>query len=198
MESTPHRYGAWLARHGQTEWSLAGRHTGRTDIPLTPDGEASARKVGERLRKEAFSTVLTSPLQRAKKTCELAGFGERAEKVDDLMEWNYGAYEGLTSAEIRAKRPDWHLFRDGCPGGERLEEVAARVDRVIAGLRSSPGNVLVFAHGHLLRVLALRWTKIPLESGERFSIAPASLSVLSVDGATGDAVLDRWNDVCHL
>jgi probable phosphoglycerate mutase len=188
----------WLARHGQTEWSLAGRHTGRSDIPLTPDGERDARKLGARLQKETFAAVLTSPLRRARQTCELAGFGPRAEAVPDLMEWNYGAYEGLKSAEIRAARPDWHLFRDGCPGGETLADVVARADRVIARLRSAPGDTLIFSHGHLLRVLAVRWAGIPAESGGRFSLSPASISILAFDGASGDPVLDRWNDVCHL
>ncbi|HVE39259.1 MAG TPA: histidine phosphatase family protein [Planctomycetota bacterium] len=193
--SHPH---LWLARHGQTAWSLAGKHTGRSDIPLTPEGEDEARKLGARLQKTAFATVLTSPLQRARKTCELAGFGAAAEQVPDLMEWNYGAYDGLTSGEIRAKRPDWHLFRDGCPGGEQLADVAARADRVIARLRSSPGDALIFSHGHLLRVLAIRWAGIPGELGGRFSLAPASLSILGTDAASGDPVLERWNDVCHL
>ena len=188
----------WLARHGQTEWSVAGRHTGRSDVPLTPHGEEEARKLGARLQSQTFAAVLTSPLQRARRTCEIAGFGPRAEELPDLMEWNYGAYEGLKSAEIRAARADWHLFRDGCPGGERLEDVLARVDRVIARLRASPGDVLVFSHGHLLRVLAIRWAGIPPEAGGRFSLAPASLSLLATDPASGDPVIDRWNDVCHL
>ena len=188
----------WLARHGQTEWSVAGRHTGRSDVPLTPEGEQEAKKLGARLQKTAFAAVLTSPLQRAKKTCELAGFGARAEEVADLMEWNYGAYEGLRSAEIRAIRPGWHLFRDGCPGGERLEDVVLRADLVIARLKSSTGDVLIFSHGHFLRVLATRWAGIPPETGGRFSLAPASVSMLGTDGASGDPVIDRWNDVCHL
>jgi probable phosphoglycerate mutase len=192
------RYGVWLARHGQTAWSLAGKHTGRSDIPLTPDGEEEARKLGARLRKTAFATVLTSPLQRARKTCELAGYGTAAQADPDLLEWNYGDYDGLTSAEIRAKRPDWHLFRDGCPGGEQLKDVIARVDRVIARIQSSPGEVLVFSHGHLLRVLATRWAGIPPELGGHFSLAPASISILGTDHASGDPVLERWNDGCHL
>jgi probable phosphoglycerate mutase len=188
----------WLARHGQTEWSVAGKHTGRNDIPLTPQGEQEARKLGERIRNQKFAAVLASPLQRAKRTCELAGFGAAAEVLPDLMEWNYGAYDGLTSAEIRAQRPDWQLFRDGCPGGERLEDVVVRADRVIARLRSSPGDVLVFSHGHFLRVLATRWAGIAPESGGRFSLSPASLSVLGTDAASHNPVIERWNDVCHL
>jgi len=188
----------WLARHGQTEWSLAGKHTGRNDIPLTPHGEEEARKLGERLRNLQVAAVLVSPLQRAKRTCELAGFGARAELLPDLLEWNYGAYDGLKSVEIRAKRPDWHLFRDGCPGGEMLADVVARADRVIARLRSLTGDALIFSHGHFLRVLAVRWAGIAPESGARFSLAPASLSVLATDSASGDPVIDRWNDICHL
>ncbi len=188
----------WLARHGQTEWSLAGKHTGRTDIPLTPHGEEEARKLGKRFRTLKVTAVFASPLQRAKRTCELAGFEATAELLPDLMEWNYGAYDGLTSAEIRAKRTDWRLFRDGCPGGERLEDVLVRADRVIARLRSSPGDVLVFSHGHFLKVLATRWAGIAPESGARLSLAPASLSILGSDSASGDPVIERWNDTCHL
>jgi len=188
----------WLARHGQTAWSLAGKHTGRSDIPLTSEGEEEARKLGLRLQKVAFAALLTSPLQRARKTCDLAGFGARAESVPDLMEWDYGAYDGLTSAEIRAKRPGWHLFRDGCPGGEQLADVVARVDRVIARLRSATGDTLIFSHCHLLRVLATRWAGIPAELGGHFSLAPASLSILGTDHASGDPVIDRWNDSGHL
>jgi broad specificity phosphatase PhoE len=188
----------WLARHGETEWSRAGKHTGRRDISLTPEGEQEARKLGARLRRIPFATILTSPLQRARKTCEIAGFGATAEPDPDLMEWNYGDYEGLTSSEIRAKRPTWHLFRDGCPGGERLEDVVVRADRAIARLRSSPGDALVFAHGHLLRVLAVRWAGIPAELGGRFSLAPAAVSTFSTDAASGDPVIERWNDTGHL
>lgn len=189
---------SWLVRHGQTEWSVAGKHTGRQDIPLTAEGEEQARKAGARLRSIPFAAVWTSPLQRARKTCELAGFGARAELLPDLMEWNYGDYEGLTSAEIRARRPGWHLFRDGCPGGEGLQDVVARVDRVVQRLKSAPGTVLVFAHGHLLRVLATRWAGISAENGSRFGLAPASISILGWDGATGEPLIDRWNDVSHL
>ena len=188
----------WLVRHGQTAWSLAGKHTGRSDIPLTPAGEEEARKLGAGLRKAAFTAVLTSPLQRARKTCELAGFGARAEALADLMEWDYGAYDGLTSAEIRAKRPGWHLFRDGCPGGEQLSDVVTRADRVIARLRSSSGDALVFSHGHFLRVLAMRGAGLPAELGGRFSLAPASISNLGSDAASGDPDIDRWTDTGHL
>jgi probable phosphoglycerate mutase len=188
----------WLARHGQTEWSLAGKHTGRSDIPLTPEGEQEARKLGARLQKASYALVLMSPLQRARNTCELAGFGSKAEQAPDLMEWDYGAYDGLKSSEIRAKRPDWHLFRDGCPGGEQLKDVVARADRIIVRLKSSPGDALVFSHGHLLRVLAMRWAGIPADLGGHFTLAPASLSMLGSDAASGDPVIERWNDSGHL
>jgi probable phosphoglycerate mutase len=188
----------WIVRHGQTEWSVAGKHTGRRDIPLTSHGEAEARRLGPRLGLHSFAAVWSSPLGRAAKTCDLAGFGARAELVPDLMEWNYGDYEGLTSAEIRAKRPDWHLFRDGCPGGEELKDVVLRSDRVIRRLNSAGGSVLLFSHGHFLRVLATRWAGIPPESGGRFGLAPASLSILGFDSASGDPIIDRWNDVSHL
>ncbi len=187
-----------LARHGQTAWSLEGRHTGRNDIPLTPEGEAEARKLGAALRRGTYGRVLSSPLRRARVTCDLAGFGDRVELMDDLMKWNYGAYEGLRSAEIRATRPDWHLFRDGCPDGERLEDVVARADRVVASLKSRPMDTLVFAHGHFLRVLAVRWARIPPELGDRFALASAAISILSVDAASGEPILDRWNDISHL
>jgi probable phosphoglycerate mutase len=188
----------WIVRHGQTEWSVAGKHTGRQNIPLTPEGEAEARKLEARLRPLQFAAVLSSPLERARKTCELAGFGARAEQIPDLMEWDYGAYEGLKSAEIRAKRPDWALFRDGCPGGEQLKDVVLRADRIVQRLKSEAGNVLLFSHGHFLRVLATRWAGISPESGSRFGLAPASISILAWDGASGDPIIDRWNDVSHL
>jgi len=188
----------WLVRHGETEWSLAGRHTGRSDIPLTRQGEAQSRQVGARLQNISFARVLSSPLERARRTCELAGFGARMEPLPELLEWDYGAYDGLTSKEIRAKRPDWQLFRDGCPGGEHLKDVVTRAQRVAALLRSSPGDALVFSHGHLLRVLATCWAGIPPESGGHFSLSPASLSILGIDAHSGDPVLERWNDGCHL
>jgi broad specificity phosphatase PhoE len=188
----------WLARHGETEWSLAARHTGRSDIPLTAKGEEEARKLGNPLRKHSFALVLASPLRRARQTCELAGFGGVAEAVPDLMEWDYGAYNGLTSAEIRAQRPDWRLFRDGCPGGENLGDVVARADRVIARLNGLRGDALIFSHGHFLRVLAVRWAGIAPEAGVRFNLSPASLSILGHDSAAGNPVIDRWNDASHL
>jgi len=187
-----------LARHGETEWSLSGLHTGRKDIPLTPHGEEQARKLGERLRLRSFSAVFTSPLERARKTCELCGFGAVARSLTDLSEWDYGDYEGKRAAEIRASRPDWRLFRDGCPGGETPADIAARADRVIPLLEAAGGDAIVFAHGHLLRVLMARWMKIPLEIAGRFSLDPASLSILSRDPHTSDPVIERWNDIAHL
>lgn len=188
----------FLARHGQTEWSLAGKHTGRTDVPLTSAGEGEARFLGRRLSGMSFSPILTSPLQRARRTCELAGFASVAEVLPDLMEWNYGAYEGLKSSEIRVQQPTWHLFRDGCPGGEQLEDVVARADRVIARLKSVQSQALVFTHGHLLRVFSARWARLAPESGASFGLASGSLSVLGTDAASGDPIIEHWNDVCHL
>jgi len=188
----------FLARHGETEWSLSGLHTGRKDIPLTPHGEEQARKLGGRLRSRTFKAVFTSPLQRARKTCELCGFGAVARPLPDLMEWDYGDYEGKRAAEIRASRPDWRLFRDGCPGGEAPADIAARADRVLPLLEAAGGDAIVFAHGHLLRVLMARWMKIPLEMAGRFSLDPASLSILSRDHHTVDPVIERWNDIAHL
>lgn len=196
MSDRPAR--VYLVRHGETAWSLTGQHTGRVDIPLTPKGEDEVRKLSPRLQGLTLAAVLSSPLQRAKRTCELAGFGSRATFNRDLMEWNYGAYEGLKGTDIRVQRPGWNLFRDGCPGGETLADVVARVDRVIALLRAAPGDAIVFAHGHLLRVLATRWTGIAPEIGIRMSIDPASLSILLTDPHTGDPGLERWNDVSHL
>ena len=147
----------WLIRHGETEWSRSGRHTGLTDLPLTAAGRRAARSLAPVLARESFALVLTSPRQRARETCELAGLGDRARVDPDLVEWNYGEYEGLTSVEIRGRSPGWLLFTDGAPGGERPEDVSRRVDRVIGQARVAPGNVAIFAHGHLLRSLAARW-----------------------------------------
>src|SRR5262249_29828896 len=146
-----------LARHGETAWSLTGQHTGLTDLPLTERGEDNARRLGERLKDLTFHTVLTSPLQRATRTCDLAGFGTQAEVVRDLVEWDYRRYEGRRSSEIHVERPDWQLFRDGCPGGESPEQVAARADRLVGRLRALQGNALLFSSGHFLRMLAARW-----------------------------------------
>ena len=185
-----------LARHGETAWAREGKHTGRSDIPLSPAGEQEARRLGDRLRGGAFAAVLASPLARAWRTSELAGFA--AEAVPDLQEWHYGEYEGLTAAEIRARRADWRLFRDGAPGGERLQDVVARVDRVIDRLRAGAGDALVFSHGHFLRVLGPRLAGLPPETGERLMLSTAAVCVLSWDRGTEAAVIERWNDVSHL
>src|SRR5262245_13645652 len=167
----------YLARHGETEWSLSGQHTGRTDIPLTPRGEDNARQLGQRLLGLSFALVLTSPLQRARRTCELAGFGAHAVVEPDLMEWNYGDYEGKKTSEIRQSRPDWFLFRDGCPGGESPEQVGLRADRVIARLRAA-SDVVVFAHGHILRILAARWVGLPPGQAQHLLLGTAALCIL--------------------
>jgi probable phosphoglycerate mutase len=187
----------YLARHGETEWSLNGRHTGRTDIPLTAKGEGDARKIGTRLAGLTFARVLSSPLLRARRTAELAGFAPELEP--DLLEWNYGEYEGLRTAEIRARRPDWDLFRDGCPSGESVRDISARVDRVIDRLRGSGGNVLLFAHGHVLRVLTARWVGQPATLGRALSLSPSAVSILGFDHHVMDEPTIRlWNDDRHL
>jgi broad specificity phosphatase PhoE len=184
----------YLARHGETAWSLSGQHTGVTDIPLTEHGERNARSLGERLRGMAFVQVLTSPLQRARRTCELAGFGAQAEVDADLVEWNYGDYEGKRTADIRKERPDWFLFRDGCPGGETPEVVAARADRIVARLRALNGDVLIFSHGHFLRVLAARWLGKPASDGQFLLLSTAALSILGYEHNLDEPVLRLWND----
>jgi len=168
----------YVVRHGETEWSLSGQHTGVTDILLTEKGRAVARRLQPILAKVSFSLVLTSPLGRARETCELVGLGGRAIVEPDLMEWNYGEYEGLTAKQIHAKRPGWVIFRDGSPGGETPEEVAARADRVIARVRAAPGNVALFAHGHIFRVLVSRWIGLPPATGQHFLLDTATLNIL--------------------
>jgi probable phosphoglycerate mutase len=185
-----------LIRHGATEWSVTGQHTGRTDIPLTAEGRRQAERLGVRLARERFTLVLASPLRRALETARLAGFGEVAVVEPDLVEWDYGDYDGLTSAEIRKKRPGWTLWRDGVPGGETLEQVAARADRVLARGRSSEGDVALFAHGHILRVIAARWLEQPPVEASRYYLSTGTVSVLGWERET--AVIDRWNEACHL
>ena len=180
-----------LARHGETEWSLSGRHTGTTDLPLTEEGRRQARALGPRLAAWTFSLVLTSPLQRALETCRLAGYGERAQVRPDLVEWNYGRYEGLTSQQIEEIHPNWSLWRDGGAGGETAPDVGRRADRVIAEVRATEGYALIFAHGHVLRVLAARWLGEPPEAGRYYALQTATLSVLSYEHA--DPVIQRWN-----
>lgn len=190
-----------LARHGQTAWSLSGRHTGRTDVPLLDEGRRGAKLLGERLHREPWSgladaEIRTSPLLRASDTCELAGFGGRARAWDALMEFDYGAYEGMTPAEIQAVRPGWFIWRDGVPDGESLTEVAARADEVVAWARSADRDVLVFAHGHILRAIGARWLGEDVSFASRIRLAPTSLSVL--DWAYGSPAIDIWNDTGHL
>ncbi|MEN8650248.1 histidine phosphatase family protein [Streptomyces sp. 21So2-11] len=190
-----------LARHGQTEWSLSGKHTGRTDIPLLDEGRRGAKLLGERLHKAPFDglpgvEVRTSPLVRASETCELAGFGERAQPWDALMEWDYGAYEGMAPPEIKALQSDWFIWRDGVPDGETLAELSARADEVVAWARSADRDVLIFAHGHILRAIGARWLSEDVSFGARIRLDPTSLSVL---GWAYDApAIERWNDTGHL
>jgi probable phosphoglycerate mutase len=181
----------FVIRHGETAWSISGQHTGATDIPLTDNGRRLAEKLRPVLARESFSLVLASPLQRARETCELAGFGGRVVIEPDLMEWNYGEYEGLTPAQIHEIRPDWLVFRDGCPGGEAPEEVAARVDRVIVRVGATAGDVALFAHGHVLRVLAARWIGLPAGEGQRFLLGTGTLCVLG--RYRGVPAIEIWN-----
>jgi broad specificity phosphatase PhoE len=186
----------FLIRHGETEWSLSGQHTGVTDIPLTENGRSVAKRLAPIMGKLTFAGVLTSPLSRARQTCELAGLGERAENDCELMEWNYGEYEGLTSRQIQAKVPGWMLFNDGCPGGESPEQIGGRVDRVIARVRSVEGHVALFAHGHIFRVFVARWIGLPVSAGCHFLLDTATVSVL---GYYGDIpAVKRWNAVVKL
>jgi broad specificity phosphatase PhoE len=186
----------WLIRHGQTAWSKSGRHTGRTDIPLSPQGEREAELLRDRLAARRFALVLTSPLRRALDTCRIAGYADEAIVDADLSEWDYGQYEGRTSTEICAERPGWTLFTAGVPGGESVAQVGARVDRVIARVRSTEGDVAVFAHGHLLKVLAARWLGLPAPAGRYFALGTASLSILGDE--RGQPVIEQWNDLRHL
>jgi broad specificity phosphatase PhoE len=187
----------YLARHGGTAWTMSGQHTGLTDLPLTAEGEAEAARLGPRLEGLTFAAVLTSPLRRAVRTCELAGFGAVAELEPDLLEWNYGAYEGRTSADIHGERPDWQLFRDGAPGGESPEQVGARADRVIHRVRAIGGNTLLFSSGHLLRVLAARWLGLDPWAGKYFFLGTASLSVLGYEHDHSEPVIRLWDEMPH-
>jgi len=188
----------YLARHGETAWTISGQHTGSTDLPLTQRGERNAVHLGQRLKGVAFARVFSSPLQRARRTCELAGFGSVAEIDPDLVEWNYGEYEGLTSEQVHAKNPDWKLFRDGCPGGESVAQIGARADRVVALLRAIQGNVLLFSSGHFLRVLAARWLGLEHSAGQYFLLSTASLSQLSYEHDLSEPVIRLWNDTNHV
>jgi probable phosphoglycerate mutase len=189
----------YLARHGETAWSLTGQHTGLTDLPLTENGEHTARRLRERLKEMTFAKVFTSPLKRVAKTCELAGFAEQAEVDGDLVEWDYGEYEGRRGVEIRADRPGWNLFRDGCPGGESPAQVAARADRVVSRVRAFQGDVLLFTSGHFIRVLATRWLGLePTVNSRYFMLSTASLSALGYEESLSRPVIRFWNDTRHV
>ena len=187
----------YLARHGKTAWTLSGQHTGLTDLPLTERGERDARRLEERLRGVPFTKVFTSPLQRATRTCELAGFGAVAEIDRDLLEWNYGEYEGRLTTDIQKERPEWQLFRDGCPGGESPNQVGARADRVVHRMRAIKGDVLVFSSGHFLRVLAARWLGLEPTAGRFLLLSTASVSALSYEHNLFEPVIQLWNHTRH-
>jgi len=189
----------YLARHGDTAWTVSGQHTGLTDLPLTAEGENHARRLGGMLKGLKFAKVITSPLQRAARTCELAGFGAVAEADPDLVEWNYGQYEGLLLAEILRKRPDWQLFRDGCPGGESPAQIGERADRVVQRVRAVDADVLLFSSGHFIRVLADRWLALnPGCVGKYLLLGTASLSALSYEHTLSQPAIRLWNDDRHL
>jgi broad specificity phosphatase PhoE len=190
----PQRDELWLVRHGETEWSKVGKHTGRTDVPLTETGRAQARSVARKLDGHGFELVLASPLSRALETARLAGFDAQVETSDDLMEWDYGADEGRTTAEIREERDGWTVWRDGPLDGETADQIGERIDRVIARVRAVDGDVLVFAHGHVLRILAARWLGEPPTEGRLYGLSTATVSVLGWERET--AVIERWNEAC--
>jgi probable phosphoglycerate mutase len=188
----------YLARHGETAWSISGQHTGLTDLPLTDRGERNATRLGDRLMGMSFAKVFTSPLQRASLTCKLAGFGTSAEVDPDLVEWNYGDFEGLKTSEIYADHSNWQLFRDGCPGGESPAQVAARADRVIARVKAVNADVLLFSSGHFLRMLAARWLQLEPLGGRYFLLSTASLSTLGYEHGITEPVIKLWNDTRHV
>jgi broad specificity phosphatase PhoE len=186
----------WLFRHGETEWSLSGQHTGRTDLPLTAAGRHRAQALGDRLKRRPFALVLSSPLIRALETCRLAGYGDVAKPNSDLLEWDYGDYEGRRTVDIRKERPGWSLWQDGVPGGETIDEVAARARNVIEAARSAEGDVALFAHGHVLRVLTACWLRLPPDAGRLFALDTAAVSVLG--GESDTAQIIKWNQDSHL
>ena len=189
----------YIARHGETAWTVTGQHTGLTDLPLTPQGERNARALAERLDGLTFSKVFTSPLQRARRTCELAGFGSVAEVDSDLVEWNYGEYEGRCTVEIRAERPEWQLFRDGCPGGESPAQVLSRAERVLSRIKTVKGDVLIFSSGHFIRVLAAGWIGLePSVHSMSFLLSTASLSAVGYEHDLSRPVIRLWNDTHHV
>jgi probable phosphoglycerate mutase len=185
----------YLARHGETAWSLAGRHTGRTDLPLTEHGEREACRLAKTLQGLKFAKVFCSPLQRAVRTCELAGFGAAADRDPDLVEWDYGEYEGRRTVEIHGERPDWQLFRDGCPGGESVAAIGARADEVVRRLRAVEGDVLLFSSGHILRVLTARWLGLEPAAGKYFLLSTATLSALGYEHELSEPVIRLWNEI---
>ena len=184
-----------IVRHGETAWTESRRHTGLSDIPLTERGERQARQLGQYLAGGTYAHVFSSPLQRARRTCELAGFGSRAQIDPDLVEWNYGEYDGLTADEIRQRRPDWQVFRDGCPGGESVEEVGARADRLVRRLRALDSSILLFSSGHFMRAFAARWLDLDPACGRLFLLSTTTLSILGYDHTTNEPVIRLWNDV---
>lgn len=188
----------YLARHGETAWSASGQHTGRTDLPLTDRGERDARRLQDRLEGLGFDKVYTSPLRRAARTCELAGFGAVGEVDPDLVEWDYGEYEGRRTVEIRKTRPNWRLFRDGCPGGETPAQVGARADRMVGRIRAVQGNVLVFSSGHFLRVLSARWLGLDPAAGKYFLLGTASICTLGYEHDLSEPAIRLWNDARHV
>ena len=192
-EPEPH---AWLVRHGETEWARLGRHTGRTDVPLTDTGREQARALGRRLAGATFELVLSSPLSRAAETADLAGFAERVVVDPDLREWDYGALEGRLTVDIREDYPGWSIWTGPWPEGETVEQVGARADRVLARIRAADGDVLVFSHGHFLRVLAARWLDLPPASGALFALGTATVSIVGWDRE--NPVIETWNEACHL
>jgi broad specificity phosphatase PhoE len=188
----------YLARHGETAWTITGQHTGLTDLPLTERGEANARRLAGRLAGVPFAKVFTSPLKRAMRTCELAGFAQAAELDHDLVEWDYGRYDGRRTVDILRERPGWQLFRDGCPDGESLQQVAERAERVVARVRQAAGNILIFSSGHFLRVLATRWIGIAPINGQALMLSTASLSALSYENTLSEPAISFWNDTHHV
>jgi len=188
----------YLARHGETAWTISGQHTGLTDLPLTERGERNARRLADRLGGLSFVRVFTSPLQRARRTCELTGFGDVAEIDHDLVEWNYGEYEGRRTVDIHKERPDWQIFRDGCPGGESPSQVGARADSAIKRIRAIEGNVLLFSSGHFLRVFAARWLDLEPGAGRFFLLSTASLSALSYEHNLSQPAIRLWDDDRHV
>ena len=188
----------YLARHGETAWTISRQHTGLTDIPLLRQGEEDAIQLAHRLKGLAFAKVLVSPLGRARRTCEMAGFGDKAEVDPELHVWDYGDYEGRRTADIRQERPGWYLFRDGCPGGESIAAIGARADRVIARLRTIDGNLLLFSHGHFLRVLTARWLGLPAGDARLFVLSTAALSMLGYEHTLEEPAILLWNDNCHV